>query len=130
MCGLFFVVERTRVVNRQRAFEATQALRHRGPDGIGEYSFTVECNASEGPFAVSGFVGHTRLSILDPSTRSSQPFRRGKRTLAYNGEIYNFRELRGELARAGASFQTDGDTEVLLELVASAVAALVFNRRI
>ena len=118
MCGLFFVVERARAVNAPRARQAIAALRHRGPDGIGEYAFERSYQGADGPVAVSGFVGHTRLSILDPSTLSNQPFRRGHRTLAYNGEIYNFRVLREELSRAGCRFETDGDTEVLLALLA------------
>ena len=118
MCGLFFVVERTRAVDTQRARHALAALRHRGPDGIGEYAFERCYPSADGPASISGFVGHTRLSILDPSALSSQPFRRGQQTLAYNGEIYNFRALRSELARHGSRFETDGDTEVLLTLVA------------
>jgi asparagine synthase (glutamine-hydrolysing) len=119
MCGLFFVVERARAVDPARARQASSSLRHRGPDGIGEYSFAQTYQTTEGSVVVSGFVGHTRLSILDPSTRSRQPFRRGEQTLAYNGEIYNFRALRDELSRNGVRFETDGDTEVLLALVAS-----------
>jgi len=118
MCGLFFVVERARAVGTQRARQALAALRHRGPDGIGEYAFERRYRSADGPVSISGFVGHTRLSILDPSMLSSQPFRRGQQTLAYNGEIYNFRALRSELARDGSRFETDGDTEVLLTLVA------------
>ncbi len=117
MCGLFFVVERARAVDATRARQAIAALRHRGPDGIGEYAFERSYQGSDGTVAVSGFVGHTRLSILDPSTLSSQPFRRGEHTLAYNGEIYNFRALREELSRDGCRFETDGDTEVLLALL-------------
>jgi asparagine synthase (glutamine-hydrolysing) len=118
MCGLFFVVERARAVGTTRARQAIAALRHRGPDGIGEYAFERSYQGSDGTVAVSGFVGHTRLSILDPSTLSSQPFRRGAHTLAYNGEIYNFRALREELSRDGCRFETDGDTEVLMALLA------------
>lgn len=117
MCGLFLVVERARAISTQRARQATAALRHRGPDGIGEYSFEGSYPTSDGPVRVSGFVGHTRLSILDPSSLSSQPFRRGAHTLAYNGEIYNFRALREDLSRDGCRFETDGDTEVLLSLL-------------
>lgn len=117
MCGLFFVVERTRPVDLARARSATDTLRHRGPDGSGHHVFSHAYPTPHGPVQVSGFMGHTRLSILDPSTRSSQPFHRGSRSLAYNGEIYNFRDLRSALAREGARFDTDGDTEVLLELL-------------
>jgi asparagine synthase (glutamine-hydrolysing) len=59
------------------------------------------------------------LSILDLSDASSQPFRRRERTLVFNGEIYNFRALRDGLKRAGVRFDTDGDTELLFELLAN-----------
>ena len=118
MCGLFVVFERARPVNLDRARHATSRLRHRGPDGTGEHRFSRSYQSGGESVAVAGFMGHTRLSILDPQARSGQPFQRGSRTLAYNGEIYNFRALRTELARAGAAFDTDGDTEVLLALLA------------
>lgn len=66
---------------------------------------------------MSGFMGHTRLSILDPKKRSDQPFRHGAHALVYNGEVYNFKALRNELARDGERFDTEGDTEVLLRLL-------------
>lgn len=117
MCGLFLVIERDRPVERERAEQATQALRHRGPDAIGQYTFERVVATPAGACKVSGFVGHTRLSILDPRARSAQPFRRGPHTLVYNGEIYNFKALRQDLARRGMRFDTDGDTEVLLGLL-------------
>lgn len=116
MCGIFLALERYGQVNTELARAATSSLRHRGPDGIGESQFQWTATPGQGA-AVHGFVGHTRLSIIDPIERSSQPFRRGQKTLTYNGEIYNYRSLRSELARSGAQFQTDGDTEVLLELL-------------
>lgn len=122
MCGLFFAAERHGPVDVTLARKAIAALRHRGPDGIGEYLFDLpptNASAAQGP---SGFIGHTRLSILDPSQRSAQPFRRGSHTLAYNGEIYNFRALRHTLSQAGHHFETDGDTEVLLTLLTHAGA--------
>lgn len=117
MCGLFLALERHQPVDVPRARQALAALRHRGPDDIGEYVFSPGSRSGNGTPALSGFVGHTRLSILDPSSRSAQPFRRAARTLAYNGEIYNFRALRQELVRKGHSFTTDGDTEVLMALL-------------
>ncbi len=117
MCGLFLVLERNRLVHAQRAHQATQALRHRGPDGTGEWQFHWHDPAHTDAPVVAGYAGHTRLSIQDLATRSDQPFRRGGRTLVYNGELYNFRALRDQLTRTGSRFETGGDTEVLLELL-------------
>ncbi len=60
-------------------------------------------------------LGHRRLSIIDLSAAADQPLSKHGLTLVYNGELYNFRELRAELARRGASFVTTSDTEVVLE---------------
>lgn len=79
------------------------ALHHRGPDS----GSTLECGESS-------VLGHRRLSIIDVDARSDQPFRRGNLTLVYNGEIYNFAEIRQEL-EPFVAFTTLSDTEVLLE---------------
>ncbi|MBK9607485.1 MAG: hypothetical protein IPO58_14065 [Betaproteobacteria bacterium] len=118
MCGLFMAFERGRPVDAARALRATGGLRHRGPDGEGHCEFTNTYPGPHGPVAVGCFAGHTRLAILDISAASSQPFRRRGRTLIHNGEIYNFRALRHGLHQQGTAFDTDGDTEVLFELVA------------
>lgn len=79
----------------------TQTLRHRGPDRQRTWSGRgVE-------------LGHTRLAILDLSPAGDQPMTLGPLTITYNGEIYNFRELRSELP---GPFHSDCDTEVLLHL--------------
>lgn len=85
-------------------------LQHRGPDDCGIY-------APESS-AIGGGLVHTRLSILDLSAAGHQPMstRDGRFTITFNGEIYNFQELRDELVRAGADFRSHSDTEVLLEL--------------
>ena len=85
---------------------ALARLACRGPDANG--------STSE-PFG-RGTVDlvHTRLSIIDLDPRSDQPFTLEGCTLVYNGELYNYRELRTELSRAGHPFMTDSDTEVLL----------------
>jgi asparagine synthase (glutamine-hydrolysing) len=86
--------------------EAADLLSHRGPDASG-----VRVLAGHGV----GFA-HRRLSILDLDARAHQPMESpGGLLITYNGEIYNFRELREDLRRAGASFRTESDTEVLLE---------------
>jgi asparagine synthase (glutamine-hydrolysing) len=123
MCGIFLVLERGRPVQQARAMQATARLHHRGPDGHGQHRFDWQVPTADGPVTVSGFLGHTRLAIQDPAARSDQPLRRREHTLVYNGEIYNFRALRAALARDGAQFDTEGDTEVLLGLLAHAGVA-------
>jgi asparagine synthase (glutamine-hydrolysing) len=82
-------------------------LAHRGPDGHGFYDYESE--------AVVCSLAHRRLSIIDLSDAGSQPFEKDGLTLSYNGELYNYRELRAELATLGVSFRSACDTEVVLE---------------
>jgi asparagine synthase (glutamine-hydrolysing) len=82
------------------------ALAHRGPDGEGTWQ--------QGPV----LLGHRRLSILDLSARGRQPMTRGDLTITFNGEIYNFDELRRTLRAEGFDFETGTDTEVLLQAFA------------
>src|SRR5437870_180107 len=81
-------------------------LSHRGPDGQGAWE-----DAQLG-------IGlcHTRLSILDLTDAAAQPMRSpdGRFIIVYNGEIYNFKELRDQLSSKGVTFRSTGDTEVLL----------------
>lgn len=81
--------------------ERVQALAHRGPDGSGTWQ------------GKHFWLGHTRLAILDPEARSDQPFHYGDTVVAYNGELWNFRELRAELLALSSVFRTTGDTEVV-----------------
>jgi asparagine synthase (glutamine-hydrolysing) len=85
----------------------TGRIAHRGPDAGGVWSHEAG--------QVSVHLGHRRLSIIDLSPAADQPLRKGSLTLAYNGELYNYRELRAELIGAGARFTTESDTEVVLE---------------
>jgi asparagine synthase (glutamine-hydrolysing) len=82
-------------------------LRHRGPDGLG-----VRVDTAAG-------LGHTRLAIIDPAG-GAQPMRLrdGHLTLVFNGEIYNYIELRAELIQHGRTFHTRSDTEVVLQAFA------------
>ncbi|WGL53316.1 asparagine synthase (glutamine-hydrolyzing) [Nocardioides sp. BP30] len=85
----------------------TERLAHRGPDA-GALAEHVTPTSSV-------VLGHRRLAIIDPTAAADQPLRRGGLTLVYNGELYNFRELRAELEGHGVVFATSSDTEVVLE---------------
>ena len=88
----------------------TNAIHHRGPDDVGIADLPLTVGTCGGTF------GHRRLSILDLSTAGHQPMfsRDGRLCLTYNGEIYNYREIRTELEQAGITVKSTGDTEVLL----------------
>ena len=85
----------------------TERLGHRGPDAGGVLELVTPDTAV--------VLGHRRLSIIDLSEASDQPFTKDGLTLTYNGEIYNHDELRRELQRRGVGFVTRSDTEVVLE---------------
>jgi asparagine synthase (glutamine-hydrolysing) len=86
----------------------TQAMAHRGPDGAGVKVFDGDLPAG---------LGHRRLAIIDPSPAGSQPMSYQDRWwITYNGELYNFRQLRRDLELNGERFQTECDTEVLLRM--------------
>ena len=85
----------------------TDRIAHRGPDARGIWSHEDE--------RVSLHLGHRRLSIIDLSAAADQPLSKGNLTLSYNGELYNFKELRARLQADGATFVTSSDTEVVLE---------------
>jgi asparagine synthase (glutamine-hydrolysing) len=105
MCGICGVVSASGSVDQERLAGMSGTLVHRGPDSAGEF--------------VDGTAGlaSRRLSIIDLET-GDQPIANEDGTLhvVQNGEIYNYRELRRELERAGHTFRTQGDTEVLLHL--------------
>jgi asparagine synthase (glutamine-hydrolysing) len=84
-----------------------ERIAHRGPDAVGVRS------ASRGETTVQ--LGHRRLSIIDLSTESDQPFVKDGLWLSYNGELYNYREIRAVLESHGVRFVTRSDTEVVLE---------------
>lgn len=101
MCGIFGYIG---TIERAVVEKCTNTLIHRGPDGYGEW---CSSNAS---------FGHRRLAILDLSDHGKQPMvsADGRYVLTYNGEIYNFIEIRDELEKLGHSFRSDCDTEVVL----------------
>jgi asparagine synthase (glutamine-hydrolysing) len=124
MCGIAGIIAQGGVPTHSLE-EMADALEHRGPDGRGfalcsfdgniSHGRTLAAAASaQGPW-MAGFA-HTRLSIIDLSHASDQPMIApdGRCALAYNGEIYNYVELRRTLSELGHRFCTSGDTEVVL----------------
>jgi asparagine synthase (glutamine-hydrolysing) len=105
MCGIAGTVGWHGGAGLVDAMSAAEA--HRGPDGHGRHDVV------HGRVAVH--LAHRRLSIIDVTDASAQPFVSGGLAITYNGELYNFRELRAELAAAGVRFRSAGDTEVVLE---------------
>ena len=105
MCGILGTYG-LRISAAQLAAMST-AIAHRGPDAEGTWT-----SADEGGRLR---FGHRRLSIIDLSAAANQPFVKDGLVLVFCGEIYNYRELRAELAAVGTSFRTHSDTEVLLE---------------
>ena len=111
MCGICGMVGRA---DRRLIDSMTETLAHRGPDGDG-----VEVFGADGG-RLPAALGHRRLSIIDPSPRGAQPmaYADGRYWITYNGELYNFRELRAELEADGLRFESDCDTEVMLAMYA------------
>jgi asparagine synthase (glutamine-hydrolysing) len=106
MCGIIGIASKQAVVDRSWLAVGRDSMGHRGPDDAGEWWSTDGC---------VGF-GHSRLSIIDLSPGGHQPMQdaAGELTIVFNGEIYNFSELREELAAKGAVFRSQSDTEVIL----------------
>ena len=105
MCGIAGIISARSLDGlRERCSAMVDTIRYRGPDGTGFYQ-------------QQGVVlGHARLAIVDLSPEAAQPMRRGAENLvlAFNGEIYNHREIRLTLEKLGQRFYTSSDTEVLL----------------
>ncbi len=106
MCGIWLDI------GGEGGAKALELMAHRGPDARQVQRFNVAGRDIE--------LGHARLSIIDLDARSNQPMRYGDDlAIVFNGEIYNFVELRAELQRLGHGFQTTSDTEVLLAAYAA-----------
>ena len=109
MCGIAGFVNKTGAeVDRGKLASMVHAVRHRGPDGSGLY---IRDNVA---------LGHRRLAIIDLSEAANQPMHSsdGRLIIVFNGEIYNYIEIRQELEQAGHRFRTESDTEVILEAYA------------
>jgi asparagine synthase (glutamine-hydrolysing) len=109
MCGIAGYVG-TGTLEPERIAACLRLMRRRGPDHQGYRQWQT-------PAGRHVYLLNARLSIIDLDPRSNQPLRVGSRWITYNGELYNYLELRQELAAAGADFATTSDTEVLLRVV-------------
>ncbi len=107
MCGIAGFCDFTKKSDKKTLVIMTDVLHHRGPDDSG-YSFY------ENEYATIG-LGHRRLSILDLSSHGHQPMEFEHLEIVYNGEVYNFKEIREELIKDGYTFHSDSDTEVILK---------------
>jgi asparagine synthase (glutamine-hydrolysing) len=108
MCGISGVISiNTNKVNLHVLKNMTDVIAHRGPDGEGHW--ISDCG--------NVGLGHRRLSIIDLSHEADQPMHyMGRYTIVFNGEIYNYIELKEELVKQGYVFKTQSDTEVLMAL--------------
>lgn len=107
MCGIAGLIDFKGLSQLNQLEKMTDILFHRGPDD-GGYFFERYENIQVG-------LGHRRLSILDLSTHGHQPMNFSHLTMVYNGEVYNFKEIRAELEQFGYSFESHSDTEVILK---------------
>jgi asparagine synthase (glutamine-hydrolysing) len=107
MCGITGFFDFTRKSNEDILNNMTNILYHRGPDDMG-------CSFYETDYGNLG-LGHKRLSILDLSSHGHQPMVFEKLEIVYNGEIYNFKEIKKELEKYNYNFHSDSDTEVILK---------------
>ncbi|MHB8073335.1 asparagine synthase (glutamine-hydrolyzing) [Desulfosporosinus fructosivorans] len=104
MCGISGIInKRNETVTIDEIEKLTEIIKHRGPDDGGYF------------FGESLALGHKRLSIIDPSDSGHQPMLwYNKYVIIYNGEVYNYQELKNELISNGYLFRTETDTEVIL----------------
>ena len=111
MCGIFGILVRKTQIPPTVLEEATRSLAHRGPDDSGSVLLK---ETQPDPLEIG--LGHRRLAILDLSPLGHQPMQDpvSGNWIVFNGEIYNFHELRKELEGAGVEFKSHSDTEVIL----------------
>jgi len=107
MCGIAGFCDFNKKSDKKTLEKMTDVLHHRGPDDSG-YVFFEYSNVNIG-------LGHRRLSILDLSTHGHQPMEFENLEIVYNGEVYNFKEIREELEKEHYTFYSDSDTEVILK---------------
>ncbi len=106
MCGIAGFIDFNGASSELELEGMTHALEHRGPDGFGTFI--------HGTSTYKIGLGHRRLSILELSELGKQPMTWNEFTIVFNGEIYNFSEIKSELEKLGHSFLAESDTEMIL----------------
>ncbi|OQY51872.1 MAG: asparagine synthetase B, partial [Candidatus Parabeggiatoa sp. nov. 2] len=132
MCGITGIIRQDASISLDKYYQAHLTIKHRGPDDEG---FVIKTRAGKmvpcrGKDTISELqnlpdirsqsstkmvLGHRRLSILDRTYQGHQPFYFEGLWLIYNGEVYNYIEIRGELQNQGYRFETKTDTEVVIK---------------
>lgn len=115
MCGIAGYFGKSPVAE-ERLARCESLMRHRGPDGHGRYSHERSGQHVQ--------LLHSRLSIIDLDKRADQPCRIDQTVLIFNGELYNYLEIKKVLQEQGRNFRTEGDTEVLATILADAAVGL------
>ena len=107
MCGIYGQINRVPFADTRALCRARDTMMHRGPDAAGEWLSADR----------QVFLAHRRLSILDLSELANQPMCdvSGQHVIVFNGEIYNYLDIRNELIELGCSFRSQSDTEVVLQ---------------
>ena len=115
MCGIFGIVGHNARIEEGLLERGTQSRAHRGPDDSGTILLR---DLASVPVEIG--LGNRRLAILDLSPLAHQPMHDADtgNWIVYNGEIYNFRDVRNELEKVGTTFVSQFDTEVVLEAYA------------
>lgn len=111
MCGIAGIIDsNTTLTTKDSIDNFAKFNKFRGPDAYGVETGNLNKNLN---FALA----HHRLSIIDLKASANQPMSKGSWKIIFNGEIYNFRKLKIELKNSGIQFQTNSDTEVILQLL-------------
>lgn len=107
MCGIAGYVSYNKSIQQSTIVDMCQELSHRGPDDYGTYIYENE--------KLQVALGHTRLSIIDLSNGGHQPMIFNHLHIVFNGEIYNYTEIKDQLLELGYTFKSSSDTEVILK---------------
>ena len=106
MCGVLGLITSSQI-SKKNFKDSLKLISHRGPDNFGTYFKNLKNKKIA--------LGHVRLSVIDLSKNSNQPFSISDYTIVFNGEIYNFESIKIQLEKKGVIFKTKSDTEVILQ---------------